>query len=338
MVLRSTKTSFAVGEESTWGTPVAPTEFHPTVDGGIDIHLVTDRGRVATGTEGFMLSSGIVPGARHWEASVQIQLAYEKLGKIMKFLFGKTETVTGSAAVGFSHTWTPDPSIPAVEGKGLTVELALNPATFLRYDGGKITEGHWHIEQGGGMTLDLTLIGRECVATVGTPTTIVFPSGPKVVAHHQGAGQLFALTPSGGSAVNLRVRSFDVTLRNGIAHYDPTIQDTVLGEPIRSSPIEVDWEAECEADDTTLLGTLKANTLTDVNWALEGPAIPGAGVNRYINQLRMVTSMLNSGGDPNQDTLGEPAIHHLSGWGSKSDDGSTFDLLAMMKNSITTEV
>jgi hypothetical protein len=336
--LRPLRNALAIGKETAWGTPVVPTRFYPTPDGGTDLKIATERGYVASVTEGFALESGYVPGVPRVEGGATVVLDYEKIGMLLEFLMGKAETVTVVTG-SFQHDWDTDPNMSAVEGKGLTAEIALSDppgaglGAFMRYTGLKITEAAFHVEVGGGMTLELTLIGKSGAFTSATdPTAYVFSTAPKIVANNLGTNALFQV-----NAVTYPIRNFDLTVRNGLAAFDPTITDTGISEPLRAESFEITWEAMAEAPDAALLTDMTGGTARAVVFDLQGPI--ASGTIRYEIKFNMPKSSIDAGADPRVDRLGEPALLHLEGRALKPSSGTPpNDLRITLVNNQATEV
>lgn len=324
-VFKVTRSSFAIADESLWGTFVPPTHWYLLEDGGQDFHVVTDRGFVASASEGFLRSTGVVPGVHHTEGNVSIICTFNKLGKILRHIFGDTGT-TGAAVetTSFLHTWVENPTFPLWSAfPSLSVEVPWNTIgtnSKGNFTGAKIREARFHIETGDVMRLDLDMVGKTVAASATSIGTYSFPASPIIAANDLRTTPI-VLSVQG---ITLRPRSFSLTIRTGVQIASPTIDQTTIPEPIRGGTMEVEWEAECEADNADLLDELIGNNwptiLAPVIFRLES-TLAGATTVRNAIQFNMPWCAINAGGDPHLDRLGEPTILHLEGRATREDEG-----------------
>lgn len=338
MVLKVTRSAFAVADETVWGTFVTPTRFYLLEDGGQDFHVVTDRGFVASASEGFLRSTGVVPGVHHTEGNVSIICTFSQLGKLLKHIFGAASAapVVSDTTAG-THTWFEDPTFPIwTTNPSLSVEVPWNTigtGSKGNFTGSKIREARFHIETGDAMRLDLDMVGKTVAPSATTPTAYVFPASPIIAANNLGSNVVLSV-----QGITLRPRNFSLTIRTGVQIASPTIDQTTIPEPIRGGTIEVEWEAECEADDTALVDEMVGNNwptiLAPVIFRLES-TLAGAATARNAIQFSMPWCVINAGGDPHLDRLGEPTLLHLEGRATREDEGVVIPPTAKM---ITTTI
>jgi len=331
-VPRTTRSALALGDETAWGTAVAPDRFYNTPDGALDFKTVTGRGKNASASEGVQMALGLVPGATHVEGRATVLMDYAQNGRWLKHVMGAASPApTAVGVAGFLHKWIVDPTHTAVEGRGLTVEVPLlssGGGARSRYRGCKISEARLSIEAGGVMLADLSFLGKNVLSEASVPTTYVFTTQPKIAANQFGATPI--LNVVGATTTALRVRRFSLAVRSGVRHYDPTINDLERAEPIRSGPYEIEWEADAEGDtaDVVVLASMLNNPrstpagfLPAVTLQLDGPVIAGQ-TDRYFIRFTMPRSSIDAGGDPVLPRLGEPAMLNLRGTASRADLGS----------------
>lgn len=311
--LRTTRSAFAVGDEITWGTYVTPNRFYRTEDGGLDIHLVPDIGYNGAASDGFLPASGAIKGPHHWEGTVPVMLDYKENGRLFKHIMGAVSAAPTTVDTNArQHVWNTDPTHPAVDGKGLSVEVPLSntgSGSVLRYNGGKVQEARFHFEPKRVATLTLSLLGKTVVPATALPTTYTFSGEPKI-GQNLGSQGVFTI---GGVA--FKPRTFDLTVRTGLNFPDGNLTDVSLPEPIRSGIYEITFEADVEAEDTGLFDEMTDITFDKfipVLFEIQGP-VAGATTTRYSIKFSMPRVVLDRGGDPSLDRIGDFAIMHLSG-------------------------
>ena len=241
--------SLGMGEESTWGTPVARTNWRPLNSVSLSRKvtqvprpdLKSDAGSAMR--RGHFLSEEIVDG------SASIICTYDNCGMLLKAALG-TLADAGSGPSSYTHTYTLAASPPT----GLTVEVVRGTSTQSEvFEGCKVNGLTLAVAAGEAMMMDLDFIGQTGAArgSAGTPT---YGSDENLILHSQ-AGQF------NFNSVNYDLRSMSLKVENSLDRRQ-LLGSVLTSEPVRSDFMSVTMDVELEAVDT-LTAALIAGTASD---------------------------------------------------------------------------
>lgn len=164
---------FAVGEETTVGTPVTPDHFYEAISESVE----TEIGFESLATIRAFSTLAVTENNRLVRGDVEMLANYDEIGLLFKHLIGSVLTTAGSPN---SHTFPHDTTgIPSTDriGLGLTLEFQRDGALVWTYPGAKIT-GLTHTfstDQASRMSLSF-LAGQAAESTSGSPTSPSFPT------------------------------------------------------------------------------------------------------------------------------------------------------------------
>ena len=210
--------------ETTWGTFVAPTRFHPLISESLTESID------ALESEGIMTGRRLL-GAGQWAlgnvdvgGDIKTELYQQGMGALLKACFGAVAT-TGAGP--YTHTLTPgdltDDHLSVQVGKP-DVSGTVQPFSFY---GMKVTEWELEVEAGGLVTLTTSLAGYK-LATSDSLATASFGTGAATPFTFKHATATVA-----GSAANIK----KLTLKgnNGL-----DVDRRFIGSEFRAEPLEAD--------------------------------------------------------------------------------------------------
>lgn len=173
MALKSGMVSqLGIKAETTWGTYVAPTRFHPLISESMteDIDPLESDG-IITGRR--LLAAGQwAQGNVTVEGDIKTELYQQGMGALLKACFGAVST-TGAGP--YVHTFTPGD----LSDDHLTVQIGKPDAGTVQpfsFYGCKVTEFELEVEAGGLVMLTTSLAGKQ-MATSDALATASFGSG-----------------------------------------------------------------------------------------------------------------------------------------------------------------
>jgi len=256
------KAYLGLGQETTWGTPVARTKFLELVSGG-DTLVVNEQKIISQGVQGIGVRGDleVAKGAISVEGSLTVEHTYDGLEVLLKHAFGAVTSTQPNAAgdpTVWQHVFTIADALPT----GLTIEVARDLTAFI-HEGCKITGVEFSV---GGpdelLRLVLEVLGED-VAT-GSPTSPTFPAvgrfnAPEAVLKWNTAA--------------LKVSQFSIKLDNKLDADRRQIGARQRLEPVRSGKIEVTGSFVAEFEDTTLLTDFRNATNRALQVKFTGPAI-----------------------------------------------------------------
>lgn len=284
-----------LGQESTWGTPVSPTDAIEIagVRGGIvypQLQEDTFRGRSIV--EYFR-------GAQLVELEFETELRYEGYELLWRYLFDK-DTITTVNLIK-QHVFEFDDT--SVVNIGLTVDVKYGTASTIRYEGMLVDEAEIIFEIDKIAKVRWRLIGQTGVgATLGSP---VFPTAPRIRWDHVTCEKADVLFPLVGATVRIS---------NNLIRDRRELGSVSIAQPIGQ---ERTVEATLRA---YLLGTASANWfnqfLSDNEFKLElnalsGIVIPGSSPSdNYDFLLEMPVASIDTHEMPIPDR--SPIIQELT--------------------------
>lgn len=257
------KTYIGLGQETTWGTPVARTKFLELVSGGdalvVNEQKILSQGVNAIGVRGDL---EVAKGPVSVEGSLTVEHHYDGLEVLLKHALGAVTSSQPNAAgypTVWSHVFTIADALPA----GLTIEVARDVTAFI-HEGCKITGLEFSL---GGpdelLRMVLDLLGED-VAT-GSATSPAFPS----VGRFNAPEALLKW-----NTVQLKVHQFSIKLDNKLDADRRFIGSRLRSEPIRGGgKIEVTGTFVAEFEDATLYNDFRNATNRALQVVFTGPAI-----------------------------------------------------------------
>jgi len=240
------------GEESTWGTAVARTNWRPLVSAGI----IRNVEKVAVPD---LKAGGAATRRRHVTLSddaggrFRLVATYENLGMLLKHLLGAV-TTTGAAAP-YTHDFTLAADLP----EGLTMEIVRGTSpTSEVFEGCLLNEGTFRCDARGVAQWDFDVIA-ETSATRSTPGTPSYGAAETpIVGHH--AGQLSF------NSANYDLVGVELRVRNNLARR-PRLGSKLTQRPSRDWTA-IELQVQLEAQDA-LYNALLADTTGDVTFGFQ---------------------------------------------------------------------
>ena len=242
------------GEESTWGTRVAPTVFIPLISEDIahDREPLVAEGIIAG--HSIPSTDQINGGPVDVRGPIAHELYTSGIDILLKHMFG-SQTNTGSGP--YTHVYKP--TTGTIDGKGLTVQVGRPGVggTVHPHDvaGGKIES--WEIACSAGeiATLGVDLVGKSMVVNQTLATAAYTAAGSKPFKFTHGAVSI------GGSTVN--VMEATVSGNNGLKTDRRFIDSAAAGtiaEPLEASRREYTGSFSGEFNDLTQYNRFVAGT------------------------------------------------------------------------------
>lgn len=202
-----------VGNETTYGTRVAPSTFLPFESESLALtqEYIANQplmSGVMVQPQGYHVSS-----TRSVEGSVEMLLHDRGMGKLFNLLTGDTVTPATPGGATNTRTQTFPIGLTSPVGKAVSFQVGRPDVTGtvrpFDYTGCKVTEATISIEAGEAATLSLSIDGRDELTnqTLGTPT---YSAAAKPYGFKN-----WALTIGGNNAAN--VRSLTITVPLGMA-------------------------------------------------------------------------------------------------------------------------
>lgn len=179
--LQGREAAIGIGEESTWGTPVARTIWRPLVSESLTRKLTKQRRADLKGTSASANVRGHFSVNEEAGGPLRVLATYDNIGTILKHALGSLAT-TGSNP--YTHTFKLAADLPT----GLTLEKVIGKSGDSEVFAGALINGlTLDVSQGGPMFLDLDVIARTAAAreSAGSPS---YAAIENVVLHNQ-AGQ-----------------------------------------------------------------------------------------------------------------------------------------------------
>lgn len=169
------QTVFGIGEESTYGTAVAPTRFYPIASESLALAKHTiESDAMLPGAYNTRLAARRVLSSKGVTGDFNVDVTTKAIGLILKYLFGPSQTVTVTqqgATTAYLHTY----NLALSGGKSLTIQKQLrdNAGAAIQafdYSGCKIIKGGFSISTDAMLKLALSVDGRN-EAKQASPTT-----------------------------------------------------------------------------------------------------------------------------------------------------------------------
>ena len=250
MTLRSgLRAQLGVGEESTWGTKVAPTRFLPFLSES----MAASKSRSDSES---IYSSRLVMDTEQWDAdvieaggSIQLEHFDRGMGLLWKHMMG---TVNTTGAGPYTHVFTPG----TLDAKSLTVQVGKpgRGGTSHPWDftGSKITSWELAAQQGEALTLGLDL-SSETVELDGTLASWSPPASlGRLMWHHCTVVSIHGSSP--------KVRSIKFSGDNGLETDRYFLGSQTIAEQDEVELRKYEGEAELEFADETLWDAFWAGT------------------------------------------------------------------------------
>ena len=155
----------AVAKETTYGTRIAPTRAIPLVSETLTEEPEYHRSEALRAGQMARAANLHRRTTRQVEGSINLEWLTEGMGWILDMLHGNTVTPTKPGGATDAHEQIHDIGLEAPWGKSLTVQVGrpgIDGVTYpFDYLGCKITEVSIACEAGEGVTVELTIDGRD---------------------------------------------------------------------------------------------------------------------------------------------------------------------------------
>lgn len=259
---------FGFGDESTWSTPVAPTNFIEINSesfvkqvGRIEAQSIIKRG---------LRNTHVVPGGIMIDGEVSFDAQYDGWLKVAKHAFGTLVTsqpdVT-NAPTGYQHKFT----IADTPLTGMSVEVFRDTSQFVteanyahRYAGCKV--GRFEMACGVDEILRVTagFVGKDESRVAKATDTY---NNTKVAVYHQGVVKW--------NGEDIQVGSFSIQLDNGLG-MRPKLGSRFTREPVPEQKLQVTGSFEMEFSSWQQYDDFVATEQREFRATFEGDTIGGA--------------------------------------------------------------
>ncbi len=230
-----------LGEETTWGTPVATTVSNRIVS--TTMQRSQERNQttfLSTGSAAF--SQGFFDGMELAGGTIDVPIYYEGSGMLLKAAIGDANS-TGAGP--YNHSYTPLADLPS-----LTIEVMRGSSNVEIFEGCIVSSMTLSIEAGGEMTGSFDIIAQTAAARSGTVSPS-FGDGRQVL--HFEAGQL------NFNAVNYSLRSLELTVDNKIDRRN-LLGSKLTAQPLVTDIREVTLAVTLDLEDNNLYNAQLAGT------------------------------------------------------------------------------
>lgn len=230
-----------LGEETTWGTPVATTVSNRIVS--TTMQRSQERNQttfLSTGSAAF--SQGFFDGMELAGGTIDVPIYYEGSGMLLKAAIGNANS-TGAGP--YNHSYTPLADLPS-----LTIEVMRGSSNAEIFEGCIVSSMTLSIEAGGEMTGSFDIIAQTAAARSGTVSPS-FGDGRQVL--HFEAGQL------NFNAVNYSLRSLELTVDNKIDRRN-LLGSKLTAQPLVTDIREVTLAVTLDLEDNNLYNAQLAGT------------------------------------------------------------------------------
>jgi len=247
MALQFGRTAFvALGEESTYGTPVSTTVNNRVFSVSMGrsqerertTHLSQSSAAFAVNTfDGFEIAGG----------TIETPLTYKGLGMLIKAALGSLTDTGGSAP--YTHTYNPSATLPS-----LTIDVQRGTGSSEKFEGCMVSTMTISCEAGAEARASFEIIA-ETAAARASAITPSFGDGGQVF-HFQSSELSF-----GGS--NYKMRSMELTLDNKLERVN-YLGSKITAQPQISDVREVTLTVTFDLEDNDLYNAQLAGTSSDV--------------------------------------------------------------------------
>lgn len=247
MALQFGRTAFvALGEESTYGTPVSTTVNNRVFSVSMGrsqerertTHLSQSSAAFAVNTfDGFEIAGG----------TIETPLTYKGLGMLIKAAVGSVTTTGGSAP--YTHTYNPSATLPS-----LTIDVQRGTGSSEKFEGCMISTMTISCEAGEEARASFEIIA-ETAAARASAITPTFGDGGQVF-HFQASELSF-------NSVSYKMRSMELTLDNKLERVN-YLGSKITSQPQISDVREVTLTVTFDLEDNNLYNAQLAGTSSDV--------------------------------------------------------------------------
>ncbi len=265
-------TALGIGEESTYGSSVARTNWRPLIS------LALQRQRTYEPVDDLRVSAGGSSLSRHTPireevtGSIDLYASYERVGMLLKHAFGSAAS-TGSGP--YTHTYS-----PAALPTGLTAEAIRGSGSSEVFVGVKVLSWSMTVQPAQGqnkLALSLDLVGRSSGGRVGAGSASYGASDAFVLGHQ--SGQI------SWNGQNYDYRRLTVRGSNGLeTRFQSGSEQT--DEPTEAQVRTYEIEAELEMNDENLSAAHIADTVADWSVTFTGGgnnSLQVQGFNAYVS-------------------------------------------------------
>ncbi len=214
---------FAVGEETTWGTSVARTDFAPLIEDGMK--AVNERIHSASFRELYQKTRS--PGKLGAEGGVGVEMSYsdKAVWLLMKHLFGAVATQPNVPVAGaYTHTFT----LADAPLAGLSLEIHRDAASAFLYAGYKVNEGKFTAEMDAYIKANFTGAAKQ--------ESLVAASAASYAAARYAYFNEIAATWGG---VTKQLQKFDFSLNKGLKLDKRVLGSRTILDPTQDKQREV---------------------------------------------------------------------------------------------------
>ena len=237
----------ALGEESTYGTPVSTTGINNRVfsvsmsrkqERERTTHLSQSSAAFAVNTfDGFEIAGG----------TIELPLVYKGLGLLLKSAIGSVAT-TGSGP--YLHTFNPSATLPS-----MTINVQRGTGSSEKFEGCKVSTMTLSCEAGGEARASFEIIAETALSRTGALSAPSFGDGAQMF-HFQASTLSY-------NSNTYKMRSMELTLDNKLERIN-YLGSKVTTEPQISDVREVTLTATMDLEDNNLYDSQIAGTSANV--------------------------------------------------------------------------
>ena len=248
MALQFGRSAFiALGEESTYGTPVSTTVENRVFSVSMSrsqerertTHLSQSSAAFAVNTfDGFEIAGG----------TIETPLTYKGLGMLIKAALGSASTSGGSAP--YTHTYNPSATLPS-----LTIDVQRGTGSSEKFEGCMVSTMTISCEAGEEARASFEIIAETAATRASALSAPTFGDGAQVF-HFQSSELSF-------NSVNYKMRSLELTIDNKLERVN-YLGSKLTSQPQISDVREVTLTATFDLEDNNLYTAQLAGTSFDV--------------------------------------------------------------------------
>lgn len=266
---RGGQSQVGFGEESTWGTAVAPTLFAEVISSALKFEKAFEP------VESVFSFDELrdVPGKKSVAGSIPLELYYSGLGFLFKHLMGdgsvSTVALSGADAGAFEHTITPQVDPPV----GLTIEEAIEDKAHVfagcRLQGMTLTK-----EADQQLHAEFAVLGRD-EDSVGSVTSPTFPDENPILFDQM----IFEVSSS-----ETLITSSELSLANGLREDGRFVNSRFPRKFDREGRRELtgSFTTDYDADIDAIYTAFRDETRPDLAWTWDsGTLVVGGGAANF---------------------------------------------------------
>ncbi|KKN70764.1 hypothetical protein LCGC14_0427590 [marine sediment metagenome] len=240
----------AWGEETTWGTPVAPTKFSELVSEslvGANPQLPAEAVRNVTRHRFF-------PGVKSHGGSFEVELMYDGYLRLFEYLMGEGTSLLTGGALAFEHTFKFIDALPV----GLTFEVERDQVAW-RYEGSLIDGATFTMEPDQILRASWNIVGQQGIEQA-TPASFVAPP-EEMVLHTELTGKI--------DTAPFTVLGATVAVANNLQADKKAVGVADIVKPVRGDHRDITGTITIDLDDNAELTRYLATPATEFRLDLE---------------------------------------------------------------------